>query len=129
MCLDTVNPELEPCTEGYKVFELNRRTNRLSSQYFGRYGRCKYRRRWLNADDYYKYSNENRTIASNAGLVYPAGWHTYHSIYAAIHYMDMPSNQVVAKVLVREPLATGYQGLYNALITVSCYIKIEEVYV
>ena len=110
------------------MFGLDKRTNRLYSQFYGRFGRCKYRKRWLKADNYSYYIGSD-SIRSNTGFAYPAGWHTYHSFDAAKRRMDFPADEVVARVLVKEPLATGYQGVLKNRVTVSRYIKIEEVYV
>jgi len=136
MCLDTVNPELEPCTEGYKVFVLDKRSNRLSSQYRGEYS-CKHRKQWLNAADYCcSEKGVLSIILSDSGHAYSAGWHIFYTRDAAERYKDYAEN-VVALVKVREPLTTGYQFVPSnppgngkpEPITVSRYIKIEEVYV
>jgi len=125
MCLDTINPELEPVDEGYKVFHLDKRTNRLFSQCQGR-PTCKYRGRWLDARAHSIYKKTLLFSAGSNHALYPNGWHSYLYLSDAKKRCSQWSSNVVARVKIREPLATGTQN--GMPCTVSRYIKIEEVY-
>lgn len=123
MCL-YCKEDFEPCKVGYKVvhkFHCRKKKITLSMQ--GDKIKPLLRGVWLNEKDY-----RNPLAAKNAKYIkitrsikYPLGFHVFHSAAEANIYCI--GKEIVVKVAVREPVATGTQN-GGCKVTVAKQIKI-----
>jgi len=132
MCLDRKGT-FKPCKVGYKVMLLV-----VDNQLVGEWqGLSKPRKLgvWLDESEFRIFDEEHLTTLRTwySKSKYPIGWHIYNSVADAVELIGYGSKEIVppgytvVKVSVRNPVAVGYQGMFNRRITVAKQIKILKV--
>lgn len=130
MCLATVDKNLQPCEEGYKVFSAKadaQGNTHLVGDIIS--NKPLPRGVWLDERDFRPcYMLHKKLIRQGIlehGIKYPAGWHTYHDLVDAEVWAK--PGQVCLRVQVRQPKTTGFQNILSRTpVTISRYIRIPK---
>jgi len=107
MCL-AKKGRFKPCTVGYKV--VRRSNGAYKGELWGE--KTMPVGEWLNETDYREraFRGEKRLFCEVSEVEYRMGWHVFHDLASALRWREIRKN-VVVKVEVAEPVATGYQNL------------------
>ncbi len=118
MCLSRLE-KFRACKTGYKV--MTRQSEGMYSPIcWNQLTRCPINT-WIKDKDTY-------SLPSVKGEEYETGFHVFHNKRDARTYMDvMMDADVLVRVMVQQPIATGYDGVGSkAKVTVAKQIKILE---
>lgn len=122
MCLDKLS-KFKPATVGYKVFSIVE--NELRFIYKGT-GKVPINK-WIDEKDFrwIKHPWLSCTMLScSGGCYYRKGFHTWHTLKAVRAYHNVSRPNVIYKVLIKDPVATGYQNSHK--VTVSKKIRLVK---
>jgi hypothetical protein len=123
MCLETIE-KFTPCRVGYKVMRCEDGELHSDVRWCSR---PIPRDEWVDEAGFRPCYQFNSTIDLDNGTgTYPVGWHIFHTKKDAIDWVFENTPEVIVKVAVRSPLATGRQD-GGAKVTVAKEIKILEV--
>jgi len=126
MCLDNIVTDVEPITEGYKIYRrLNK--DKLIPEYFGspiKIGK------WYNSSSWIRRLLFGKYIYTGNGKKYKSGFHVFHNFEDAKYYKGWSCPQgILVKVLVKDPICVGFHDSFklNDFVTVARQIKVIEI--
>jgi len=127
MCLNDIITDVEPITEGYKIYRrLNK--DKLIPEYFG--SPIKIGKWYNSSSSLIRRLLFGKYIQTGNGKKYEQGFHVFHNLENAKYYRKWSYPQgIIVKVMIKNPICVGLQISFtpNDFVTVARQIKVIEI--